>query len=138
MPITVYLCGPITIFEKADRYQDAISWRISLGNKLKKNGINVFDPTVGFDYAYGLVSDKSVVQQNMYYLDKCDVIVANSNCLLDSLGSLYEIFYYGWMNKPVIILGKIDTYSPHVNGAITEQFATEDEIIDYLTNFYCQ
>jgi nucleoside 2-deoxyribosyltransferase len=143
--IKIYLCGAITEYYKQNRFEDAVAWRTAFKEKLKQldGNFEVFDPTLNFEAALGVVSHESVVAQNKHYLDKCDIIVVNLEYLLKSPGSLYEIFYYQMHGKPVLSIGKGDDLaaamsSPHVSISITDLFQSDDEVINYLKIFYCQ
>lgn len=144
LTINLYLAGAISYLKEIDEYDKAILWRIQLINKLtdlnNKLGYikyRCFDPTINFEENYNTASNKTVVQQNDFYLDNCDILIVNLEYLDKSPGTLYEIYKYKFLNKPVIAFGNNKwADKPHVAESITVKLKDIDEVIDYLESYY--
>jgi hypothetical protein len=87
-------------------------------------------------------SPKEVVAHNDMFLDQSDIgILFNTPPLnvLNSTGSLYEVYYYKWHDsKPLFAIGNYLEYKPHIIESVTRWFNTDDELIDYLVAVYGQ
>ena len=144
LTINLYLAGAISYLKEIDEYDKAILWRIQLINKLtdlnNKLGYikyRCFDPTTNFEENDKTASNKTIVQQNDYYLDKCDIMIVNLEHLDKSPGTLYEIYKYKFLNKPVIAFGNNDwADKPHVVESITVCLSNIDGVVDYLESYY--
>lgn len=143
---TIYLAGCISAFANNNEYSKATGWRASLIDQLLddiakncESKWNWFDPTVNFQQNYGVVNDKTVLQQNIFYLDQSDIMVVNLEKLSESPGTLFEIFYFGEKLKRPIIAFNEDKFmtSPHILPYITVHLS-EDKIMPYLDALYCQ
>lgn len=143
-PIKLYLCGAMNYPKLINRYDEAISWRIELTRKLtelnrEKGYIKYqwFDPTINFEENDKVANSKTIVQQNDFYLERCDIIIANLAFLHKSPGSVYEIFKYKFLGKPVIVFGDNSWISsPHISESITVHLDNIDDVVNYLENFY--
>lgn len=142
---SIYLCGCISYYADTNQYHKATEWRRRLINQLlddiadkSESKWSWFDPTIGFEDNYKAINNKSVLQQNNFYLDKCDILVVNAADLDKSIGSIYEIIYFGLKGKPVIVFND----NPFLKSAHLEPFITahlkEDKIFTYLDNLYYQ
>lgn len=146
--LKLYLSGAISCHYNNNEYHKATEWRIKLIQKLldriadKCSGYyDWFDPTLNFEDNIKTANARTVVHQNNYYLDRCDILIVNLEDLDKSLGTMYELFYYGIHDKPVIAFGE-DTgnllNSPHVSECITVKLNNIDEVVEYLDNYYYQ
>lgn len=144
----IYFGGCISHHQRNSEMYKAIEWRNILAQKLSDLNADMyikkfdwFDPTDKFDenlkYNYN-----TIVMQNKLYLDECDILVVNLEKLEDSPGTLFEIFYYYYKQKPVIAFGKTTDPNiinqPHINSSITEYLSNLDEVVNYIKNMYSQ
>lgn len=142
---SIYLCGTMSYYYDTNQYYKATEWRRSLINQLLddiadncESKWQWFDPTIGFEDNYKAVNNKSVLQQNNFYLDKCDILVVNAEDLDKSIGSIYEIIYFGLKGKPVIVFNDNKFLrSAHIEPFITAHLK-EDKIFTYLDSLYYQ
>jgi len=136
--LRIYLIGSISEHLRNGELERATEWRSRLKNRLKTHNIECFDPCVNLQNHLTL-SDKSIVLQNIYYLNSCDIGIVNTDKLIYSPGSWFEIFKYYFDKKPVVAFGeKPPTQVPHVREAISEYFKTEEEVVKYLKSLFKQ
>ena len=142
---TIYLAGNISYFHKTNQYYKATDWRSRLIDQLLddiaincESKWNWFDPTLNFEDNVIAANNKTILQQNNYYLDKSDIMVVNLDKLEESPGTIYEIIYFGRKGKPVIAFGYSEwVKSPHISEFIT-CILKEDKIMTYLDSMYYQ
>ena len=142
---SIYLCGTMSYYHSTNQYYKATEWRRRLVNQLLddisdkcESKWSWFDPTLNFEDNLDAVNNKSVLQQNNFYLDKCDILVVNAADLDKSIGSIYEIIYFGLKGKPIIVFNDNSFLkSPHIEPFITTHLK-EDKIMTYLDNLYYQ
>jgi nucleoside 2-deoxyribosyltransferase len=113
-------------------------WRKQLDDWCKYNNIKTFNPYLNFvvekNHTY---SDKLIVDQNEYYLNKADIMVCNLDDILESPGTQYELVRFKDMKKPVIAFGS-PTWSPHINSCISQHCETLDDVIELICNEFDQ
>ena len=144
--IKLYLAGCISYYYSNSQYKRATEWRNELAQKLLDCNADMcdryfdwFDPCVNFEDNSKTANAKTVVYQNKYYLDKCDILIVNLEDLDKSQGTMYELFYYGIHNKPVIAFGHNKWENcPHIAESITVKLETIDDVVKYLSDYYCQ
>lgn len=144
--LNLYLSGCMSYYYTKGEYHKATEWRIELAQKLLdsnadicSNHFNWFDPTLNFKDNVQVANNKTVVQQNNYYLDKCDIMIVNLDNINQSMGTLYEVFYYKIHNKPVIAFGDTEWINnPHLAESITIRLDTLDDVVEYLSDYYRQ
>lgn len=144
--IKLYLAGAISTHFNNNEYYKATKWRVKLAQKLLDlnaklcdNHFDWFDPTINFEENVKTANAKTIVHQNKYYLDKCDILIVNLEDLDKSQGTMYELFYYGIHNKPVIAFGHNKWENcPHIAESITVKLETIDDVVKYLSDYYCQ
>lgn len=144
--VKVYLAGCMSYFYSRKKYKRVIEWRLELVQKLLdcnanlcENHFSWFDPTINFEDNVKTANNKTVVQQNNHYLDECNILIVNLDEVDKSPGTLYEIFYYGIQNKPVIAFGDNDwTNSPHIAESVTVTLKDINEVVDYLMSYFVQ
>ena len=141
----IYLAGCMSYFYKNNEMDKAINWRYKLIDQLLddiaekcESKWDWFDPTLNFEENYNAVNNKTVLQQNIFYLDKADIMVVNLDKLEESPGTIFEIIYLGLKGKPIIAFGYSEWIkSPHISEYITIHLK-EDKIMTYLDNLYYQ
>ena len=144
--LKLYLAGCISYHYSNNEYHKATEWRIKLIQKLLDciadkcdSYYDWFDPTLNFEDNIKTANARTVVHQNNYYLDKCDILIINLEDLDKSPGTMYELFYYGIHNKPVIAFGYNKLiHSPHISECITVKLNNINDVIEYLDNYYYQ
>lgn len=144
--IKLYMAGAISTHFDNKEYHKATQWRIQLAQKLLDlnadlcdNHFDWFDPTINFEDNVYTANAKTVVQQNNYYLDKCDIMVVNLEDLDKSPGTIYEIVYFTIKNKPIIAFNNNKLiHSPHISVGITDKLDTLDDVVEYLKSYYIQ
>jgi nucleoside 2-deoxyribosyltransferase len=134
----VYLAGTISYFNKINKLEFASLWRKLAKENLSDLDIKVFDPMKNFaqNNEYDL---KGVPYQNLYYLEKSDIILLNLEALKESPGTMFVIFIAWYNHKPVIAFGESELISqPHIKEAITSKFKNLPDACDYIKSMYCQ
>jgi nucleoside 2-deoxyribosyltransferase len=133
----VYLAGAISWYVHNNKYDECLRWRKSITEKLNALGIECFDACVNVEnnVTYNHISN---VKQNLYYLGKTDLVVVNTDHLIESSGTIFELAYCYLNHKPVIGLGideRIPTYR-HISVCIDQCLQDEDEVIKYIKSLY--
>lgn len=141
----IYLAGAITYHELNNELYKAMNWRNEVAQKLLDLNVDIcenkfdwFNPTNNYEenlnYSYN-----SIVLQNKYYLDKCDIMIVNLDKLEHSPGTLFEMFYYYLNHKPIIAFDETKLLNqPHVHCSITEWFPDINNVIKYIKTMYVQ
>lgn len=133
-----YLAGACSCHFKENHPIDATYWRNLASTRLKDFGnIQCFNPAKNFISNLSYEED-AFVTQNIYYLNKCDIVLINLNRLSDSYGTLFELVWAYCNNKPVISFGcdeKIQSH-PHIRRIIGTHFQTLEEAIEFITQAY--
>ena len=135
--IYLYLAGSLTYLLTHNMFYKATRWRNDLDTWALDNGIKTFNPakvySVEKNHNY---SDKMIVDQNNFFLNKTTIMVVQLEYLDQSPGTIYELALYKAMGKPIIAFGKEKHWSPHVNYCISHHCETEEEVIELLTNMF--
>ena len=142
----IYLAGAISCHYKNNEMEKATEWRAKLINELLDDIADKcdskwdwFDPTLNFEENYKVVNNRTVLMQNLHYLNKSDIMICNLDKLEESPGTLYEIFYFGEvLRRPIICIGWSEwAKSPHVEPYI-DYILEPDKVMRYLDNLYYQ
>jgi nucleoside 2-deoxyribosyltransferase len=134
----IYLAGAMTKFENEGKLKEAIMWRKHARDALLSDNFEIFNPTLFYEVNknYNL---RGVPYQNLYYLEKSDIILLNAKYIEFSPGTMWEIFLSWYNKKPVICFGHSDALEqPHIKEAITIRFDTLDNACEYIKSMYCQ
>jgi nucleoside 2-deoxyribosyltransferase len=126
-----------TYYYNRDRIEKARNWRRELGDQLRKLGINAFDPTVNFESNINYPDDATVMQ-NLYYLNKSDIVVVNTEHLLESPGTIFELTNFYLKQKPVFAFGT-DTEclkSPHIKKSISVYCIHVEEVAKMIGDLF--
>ena len=142
---TVYLAGAMSTHYANNEYHKATQWRIDIINQLLNDIADEceskwawFDPTLNSEGNFGTVTNATILKQNIFYLDKSDIMIVNLDQLEHSPGTLFEIYYFGLQGKPVIAFGDSEWIkSPHISEYIT-CVIDRDSIINHLNAVYYQ
>ncbi|MDD4188280.1 MAG: nucleoside 2-deoxyribosyltransferase [Bacilli bacterium] len=134
----LYLAGALSHYRRINKMQKGIDWRRKIDSWAEDLNIKTFNPAKDFlmekNHTY---NPRLCVDQNEYYLDKCDIMVCNLNEINFSPGTVYEIVRFKDMRKPVIAFGTKHN-SPHINSCISHQCETLEEVIELLINMFSQ
>lgn len=134
----IYTIGTLTYYHRNNEFYKGLKWRTDLSEWAENNNIKVFNPALNFinetNHTY---NPKIVVDQNDYYIDKCDIAVVNMDDIDFSPGSIYELVRFKELRKPVIAFGK-KHWSPHINSCISHQCDSLEDVIELLCNMFGQ
>lgn len=136
----IYEAGAITCHHKNNKIYKAIDWRNKLSNWAITNNIEVFNPCINFLREINHTYDaKIVVDQNNYYINKCDICVVCLDDIDYSPGTIFELTRFKELGKPVIAFGNSGRHwSPHINSCISNYCVELDEAIELLENMFDQ
>ena len=102
-------------------------------------GFKFFNPVNDFEINIKNANQKSIVDQNRYYLQKADILTGCLDHIMESPGSMWEMFLASEMKKPVLTFGDISIITnPHILNSITQHFNTMDEMCEYMIDMYGQ
>ena len=133
----IYECGALTYYHRNNEMQKATEWREKL-DKWANNNVKTYNPAKTFLKEINHTYDaRACVDQNEYYLSKCDIMVVNLDDIDFSPGSIYELVRFKDMRKPVIAFG-IKHWSPHINSCISNHCETLDDAIELIENMFDQ
>lgn len=134
----IYEIGALTYYHRNNEINKGLEWRNKLDVWALDNNILTFNPAKNFIREINHNYDpKLCVDQNDYYIDKCDIAVVNMNDIEYSPGSIYELVRFKELRKPVIAFGD-KHWSPHINSCISHQCETLDDVIELLCNMFEQ
>jgi len=133
----VYLAGAISCYMRNNELNECLNWRVSLTEKLNALGIECFDACINVkqNISYSSLSN---IKQNLYYLSKSDIIIVNTDRILESPGTIFELTYCYLKQKPVIGLGINDDIncSQHLSLCIDQCLRDEIEVVKYIKSLY--
>lgn len=134
----IYTIGALTYYHRNNQIEKGLGWRNKLSEWAWNNNIKMFNPAITYMKERNHQYDPRVcVDQNDYYINKCDIAVANLYDIDFSPGSIYELVRFKELRKPVIAFGK-KHWSPHINYCISHQCETLDEVIELICNMFEQ
>jgi nucleoside 2-deoxyribosyltransferase len=134
----IYEIGVLTFFAKQNQLYRAIEWRDTLNKWCNDNNIRFFNPVETWNKEKNhTYSDKMIVDQNDYYINKADIAVVSLDSIDHSPGSIYELCRFKELRKPVIAFGK-PNLNPHINSCISERVDTINDVIELLCNEFSQ
>ena len=134
----IYTIGALTHYHKKGESQKGRVWRNIVQNWGRDNCISVFNPSITYDReASHRYEPRMCVDQNDFFIQKCDIAIVNLDKLEKSPGSIYELVRFKEQKKPVISFGtsKFD-WSPHINSCISNHCETLEEVLDLLSNMF--
>lgn len=134
-----YLAGTMTYFDKQGQFYKATGWRKTSTELLIDAYIRVFNPCINYSENKEYAA-KGVVNQNLTYLKKSDILLVNLEEFDKSAGSMFELFFAYMNHIPVIAFGENYLYpnQPHVSESISMHFKDVYEAIDYITSMFAQ
>jgi len=135
--IYIYSAGSLTYLKKIGKLQKAFEWREKLEDWAKDNDAKIFNPATTFKKEVNLgYSEKIIVQQNEFFLQKSTIMVVQLDYLDYSPGTIYEMVLFKSMNKPIIAFGENKHWSPHMNYCISQHCNTIEDTIELLNNMF--
>jgi len=137
--MNIYLAGAISKYIEQGKFDDCVKWRQDLKHKLEALGYKCFDPCENFDKNLGY-SHSAIVRQNMFYVNKCDILVVNIEYLKESPGTLFEMTMAYLQHKPIIAFGDYEIIDevPHLYEMVSQCCDDINEAIKYIVNMYGQ
>jgi nucleoside 2-deoxyribosyltransferase len=133
--LNIYCAGCMSHYHKRNEFDRAIKWRTRV-KKMFGTNVCLFDPTRNFDQNV-LYDPNGVPYQNLYFLNRCHIMLLNLDNIENSPGTCFEVFNYFFNNKPVIAFGESEWYdNPHIQASISARFATVDDAITYIKSMY--
>jgi len=136
----IYECGCLTALYKQSKFNIATEWRSKLDEFARDNGIQTFNPAITYlsERSYNF-DPKLCVDQNRYYLDKADILVAQLDYIHLSPGSIWELTYAKEKkNIPVLAFGQEPSWSPHIMNCVSILVKDIDEVINILITMFNQ
>jgi len=134
----IYEAGCITYYYKTEQKHKAHFWRSEFDIFASDNKIKTFNPAKTFaieqNHSY---NPRLCVDQNDYYINKCDICVVNLDDIMQSPGTIYELTKFKTLGKPVIAFGD-KTWSPHINSCISHHCKDLNEVVEVLINMFSQ
>lgn len=135
----IYEIGAISKYFRDNIQEKAILWRQKLDEFAHDNNIKTFNPVLTYLKEINHSYDHTLcVNQNDYYINKCDIAIANMEDIDFSPGSLYELVSFKRLGKPVIAFSATKHWSPHINSCISQWCNTLKETIQVLCNMFNQ
>jgi nucleoside 2-deoxyribosyltransferase len=133
----IYEIGAITHYARNSQIHKAITWRTYLDRWAEDNCIKTFNPITTYVREINHTYDSRLcVDQNDYYINKCDIAVANMDSIDYSPGSIYELVRFRELRKPVIAFGATKHWSPHINSCISNWCESLDDVKILLSNMF--
>jgi nucleoside 2-deoxyribosyltransferase len=134
----IYEGGALTYYYTNNIFYKSTEWRNKLDNWASDNNTNTFNPAKNFEIEKNhTYTEKLIVDQNNYYINKCDICVVCIDDIDKSPGTIYELTRFKELNKPVIAFGTQGKHwSPHINSCISEYCDTVEDVIELLTNMF--
>jgi nucleoside 2-deoxyribosyltransferase len=128
----LYEIGAITKHWNKDEYSKASNWRVRVDFWARGTSyVKTFNPFKYYVSAQNIDVDmRTVVVQNEYFINKCNIAICNMEDIEDSPGSIYELTRFKTQGKPVIAFGQ-PSKSPHIMSCLTCVVATLEEGLMY-------
>lgn len=136
----IYEAGALTKYFRDNEMHKATEWRYKLDEYAEENYIPTFNPAKTFLKERNHTYDpKIVVDQNNYYINKCDICVVCLDNIDSSPGTIFELTRFKELGKPVIAFGNCGKHwSPHINSCISNYCVELNEVIELLENMFDQ
>lgn len=134
-----YTASALTYYYKTNQYDKAIEWRNVFEKWCNDHNHKLFNPAKTFQVEQNnAYKERNCVDQNKYYLDKSEILIVDTNDIMESAGTQWELCYASMVRKiPIIAFGEL-SWSPHVNYGISHQCKDIYEVIELLDLMYCQ
>lgn len=134
-----YTGSALTYYHKTNQYNKATEWRKIFSEWCFEHNHKLFDPAKTFILEQNnKYNQRTCVDQNKHYLDKSDILIINTDDIMESSGTQWELCYASMVRKiPIIAFGEL-SWSPHINYGISHQCKDIYEVIELLDLMYCQ
>lgn len=134
----IYEIGCLSYYHRNNQIEKGQKWREQLDSFAKLHHIKTFNPALTFQKEINHSYDgRMCVDQNEFYLQKCDIAVANMSEIDFSPGSIYELVRFKTLGKPVVAFGEYH-WSPHINSCISNYCKDLEEVQELLLNMFDQ
>jgi hypothetical protein len=114
------------------KFIEGTSWREKVDTFAGDLGIKTFNPMKTYlkekPHTY---NPRIFVDQNIYYLNKADMMIVNLDDINESPGTQFELCYFGLLKKPIISFGR-PYWSPHVNYFIGQHLDSLENALELL------
>lgn len=132
MKPTVYLAGKMTGLSQ----EEMTRWRKEATEILQSRGFTCLDPTQVPLSANP--SGKEIVSSNKYQISHSDIVLAEIDHDVPSLGTVGEIIFANQLGKPVIAWGRAFYIATHpwVEVHSTTYYPALGEALDYIVRNY--
>lgn len=127
-------------------YELMNEWRVELKKLLMESAENydvkvkVINPVSYYNFMNPRHhSEKEVMEFDLNYIRKSDIVIVNLDGLNTSIGTCIELYEANKNNIPVIAFGKIETYTnlhPWIKEYISRVDWTKEGLVEYITDFY--
>jgi len=137
----LYEAGALTYYHRNNQLLKGTKWRQTLDNWSQElKNVKTFNPAITFLKEKNHTYDaKVVVDQNNYYINKCNICVVNLDDICESPGTIFELTRFKELGKPVIAFGTQGVHwSPHINSCISHQCETLEDVKELLCNMFFQ
>lgn len=135
----IYQAGALTYHHKNNQFYKATDWRNKLSEFCVDNHIKYFNPAKTFQIEQNhLYNSKMCVDQNRYYLNKSNILVADMNYISESPGTQWELCYASEVKRIPIIAFGTTNWSPHINYGISNYCDDIEDVIELLTTMFSQ
>lgn len=128
----------MSYYDSINQFDKAFDWRSEADSFLIDINIKTFNPTINYE-KNKYYDPKGVVNQNICYLKKADLLLVNLEYLEHSPGSLFEMFYAYLNHIPIVAFGQTNIYfQPHIRTSIDVCFTSLDKALEYIKDMYGQ
>lgn len=140
--MTIYLAGAMSNLT----YVQMTMWRHELGILLQLSAedygmkVKVVNPVSYYNFEEKRhKSEKEIMQFDLNYIRKSDIVVVNLEGLNTSIGTCIELYEATKNNIPVLAFGTVEMYDslhPWIKECITRVDWTKEELVEYIEDFY--
>lgn len=141
--ICIYLAGAMT---NCLSYSNMNEWRVELKKLLMESAENcgvkvkVINPVAYYNFMSPRHhSEKEIMQFDLNYIRKSDIVIVNLDGLNTSIGTCIELYEAMKNNIPVLAFGEIEIYAnlhPWIKECITRVDWNKEELVEYIKDFY--
>lgn len=148
--LKIYLAGAMSNLS----FSEMNSWRINIKNELIRRAqwhgtdIRVINPVDYYNFKeIKHKSEREVMQYDLSHVKTSDIVIVNVDGLNTSIGTCIELYEALTRNIPVLAFGTKIKYQngityqklhPWIKECITRMDCIQEELVDYITDFYFQ
>ncbi len=134
----IYEIGAITKYYRDSTPEKAFVWRDEIDYWAgQRRGVNTFNACKAYNPNTLHLNNlgRIGVDQNEYFINKCDIAICNMEDIEASPGSIYELVRFKMQGKPVIAFGA-PNWSPHLMSCISCVVPTLQDALDLLDTMF--